>query len=189
MRTFEFKAGNGTASRVVQIGGQRYCVGGFVQANFGRREQLTIAGVPVGVRIPAPASPAGETGSIVGLIATDAPLLPHQLRRLATRASLGIARCGAIAGNSSGDLFLAFSTASQARANVASPVSTAEFLEDEVQDVLFAAAVQVIEEAVVNSLIASGPMLGRAGRYCPALPHELVVRLLREHGRLTQVVP
>ena len=185
----EFKCGIGTASRRVTVAGQDWALGVLVQANYGMRDSLRIAGVPVGEhlradRVYSEADPgAGETGSIIIVIATDAPLLPHQLKRIARRAALGLARMGSIAGNGSGDLFVAFSTANAAALR-GEPVASSVSLDNGQLDPLFAATVQATEEAIVNALVAARDMQGQDGHYAKALPHEELVRLLGRYGRL-----
>lgn len=162
MICYGFKGGTGTASRLIEIGGKTYTVACLVQANHGLRAWLTILGVPVGRHMPLDRSaPNRETGSIIGIIATDLPLAPHQLQRLARRAALGIARGGTIGGNGSGDLFLAFSTANpHPMPTRAPPILDFAMLNDAVIDPAFEAAVQSVEEAVVNSMIAARDMGG-----------------------------
>ena len=200
MICYEFKGGNGTASRVVSVavagggdpGSQRasraYTVGVFLQANFGRRPQLIIAGVPVGQKIPgqvyksASADPSGggqDLGSCIAVVATDAPLLPNQLKRLARRVSLGLARTGTISGNSSGDLFVAFSTANP---NVASPdqiTHDVQTIPNDLMDPLFAGVVQATEEAVINALMDNHSMTGRDNHRVEALPHDRLREILK----------
>jgi L-aminopeptidase/D-esterase-like protein len=183
-----FKGGIGTASRIMEIDGQFITLGALVQANHGRRADLTIAGVPVGREIDAPRTtfhrnPLRETGSIIVVIATDAPLLPHQLKRLGRRVPLGIGRVGAYGGNGSGDLFIAFSTANQ-RAFRRSGIAQANFLANDVLDELFEAVVQSVEEAILNALFAATDMTGRDGNTAYALPHDKLRALLHKHGRL-----
>ena len=187
----EFKCGIGTASRRVTVAGQGYALGVLVQANYGMRDSLHIAGVPVGEhlrgdRVYSEADPgAAESGSIIIVVATDAPLLPHQLKRIARRAALGLARMGSIAGNGSGDLFLAFSTAN-AGALRGAPVANSVSLDNGQLDPLFAATVQATEEAIVNALVAARDMQGQDGHYAKALPHDELVRLLGQYGRLVK---
>jgi D-aminopeptidase len=186
----EFKCGIGTASRRVTSEGGDYMVGVLVQANYGIRDTLRIAGVPVGQhlrddRIYTDAALAGDTGSIVVVVATDAPLLPHQLKRLARRPALGLGRMGSYAGNGSGDVFLAFSTANSATFAAVSG-REAGFLGNDSLDPLFAATVQATEEAIVNSMIAARDMQGNAGHYARSLPHDALVRLLERYGRLVK---
>jgi L-aminopeptidase/D-esterase-like protein len=182
MICYGFKGGSGTASRLVDFAGASWTVGAFIQANFGRREQLVIAGVPVG-RMLKDWSPdrrdGPETGSVIAILATDAPLLPHQLGRLARRVSLGIARAGAISGHGSGDIFLAFSTAN-APALEAGPkaLAQASFIPDAALDPFFAATIQAIDEAVLNALVANDTMTGADDHVIHALPHDEVRRLL-----------
>lgn len=182
MICYQFKCGTGTASRRVE---DTYTVGVLVQANHGRRTELRIAGVPVGAELPLTAARPGddiEMGSIIIVVATDAPLLPHQLERLARRASLGLARTGATSGNSSGDIFIAFSTANPLAATHPE-VAHVEMLSNERISTLFSATVQATEEAIVNALVAAETMTGANGRTVPALPHEALKGLLKKYGR------
>jgi D-aminopeptidase len=182
----EFKCGIGTASRRVRVAASDYVVGVLVQANYGLRPLLRIAGVPVGShlqndRVYTQQSQA-ETGSIIIVVATDAPLLPHQLERVAKRATMGLARVGSIAGNGSGDIFIAFSTAN-AQALAGTVLSRAEFIDNNRLDELFAATVEATEESIVNALVAARDMQGTEGRYAKALPHDALVELLKRYGR------
>jgi D-aminopeptidase len=188
MVTYEFKGGNGTASRIIAMkkGGPRvptYTVGAFVQANCGLRQQLIIAGVPVGKEILENALRSKEAGSIIIVVATDAPLLPHQLKRLARRASLGLARTGSVSGNGSGDLFLAFSTANPGAANPAEPTRSVQTIPNDRMDALFSATVQAVEEAIVNALVANQSMTGRDNHRVEALPHDRLRELLKKYNR------
>ena len=181
----EFKCGIGTSSRRVTIEGRTHTIGVLVQANYGLRETLRIAGVPIGQHLRehrAYQDQPRETGSIIIVVATDAPLLSHQLKRLARRASLGLGRMGSYAGDGSGDIFVAFSTANAAALSGA-PYGSAEFLENGHMDPLFQATVQATEEAIVNALIAARDMEGEGGRYAKAIPHADLVRLLKQYGR------
>lgn len=200
-----FKGGIGTASRRLPENGGGYTVGVLVQCNFGLRQQLRIAGVPVGQEISAPEPcydttvkldsaqaaercPAGaaktqEHGSIIVVVATDAPLLPHQLRRVAKRAALGIGRMGGIAGMGSGDLFLAFSTAPTGTGGK-SNVADVKMLLDQAIDPVYEATVQATEEAITNAMVAARTMTGADGYRVPALPHEELREVLARHGRL-----
>ena len=184
---YDFKAGIGTASRVVAIDRDAYRVGVLVQANYGRRPRLRIAGVPVGAELADPASVVPTTGrgdgSIIVLIATDAPLLPGQLRAVAKRASLGLGRNGSIAAHTSGDLFLAFSTANRHRYGAPGPGRFAFVLTERI-DPFFAATVEATEEAIVNTMGAAEPMTGADGAFYSSLPHETLRELLRRDGRL-----
>ncbi|MEP6602970.1 MAG: P1 family peptidase [Spartobacteria bacterium] len=188
MICYEFKGGNGTASRKIDIKAEKdatprsYTVGVFVQANCGRRDGLTIAGVPVGKEIPGGVYKE-DTGSIIIVVATDAPLLPHQLKRLARRASLGLARTGSVSGNGSGDLFLAFSTANAKVAGPDQVTHAVETIPNDLMDPLFGATVQATEEAIVNALIDNHDVTGRDNHKVPALPHDRVRELLKKYNR------
>jgi D-aminopeptidase len=186
MVCFEFKGGIGTSSRKVATKEGAYTLGVLVQCNCGRRPQLAIAGVPVGREIPEHPAYEQETGSILIVIATDAPLLPQQLKRVARRASMGLARLGSISGNGSGDLFVAFSTANPG-AGASSGLRTASFLPNDDLDPVFEAAVQATEEAIVNALVAADTMTGVDGHTAIALPHDRLKAALAKYGRL--VVP
>ena len=183
MVTYEFKGGNGTASRVLDKKNGGYVIGAFVQANCGRRGQLTIAGVPVGKEITENAVYSKEAGSIIIVIATDAPLLPHQLKRLARRASLGLARTGSVSGNGSGDLFLAFSTANPHAADPAEPTRSVATVPNDRMDAIFTATVQAVEEAIVNALVANQSMTGRDGHHVDAMPHDRVREVMKKYNR------
>ena len=183
MVCYEFKGGTGTASRAVKTKTSSYTIGALVQANCGRRPQLMIAGVPVGKEIPENAVYEKETGSIIIVIATDAPLLPHQLKRVARRASLGLARTGSVSGNGSGDLFIAFSTANPGAADPAQPTHAVETIPNDRLDGIFEATVQAVEEAIVNALVANQTMIGRDGHRVDALPHDRLRALLEKYNR------
>jgi D-aminopeptidase len=179
-----FKGGIGTASRAVG----RFTVGVLVQANHGRRQRLQIEGVPVGAelgpdRVPLPPSLDGGAGSIIVLVATDAPLLPHQCERLAQRAALGIARTGGAGENSSGDFMLAFATANRGLTAGASTIAL-EMLPNDRIDPLFYAVIEATEEAIVNALLAAETMTGRGGATAYGLDPEALVDVMRRHGRL-----
>jgi L-aminopeptidase/D-esterase-like protein len=178
-----FKGGIGTASRKLSEKQGRYVVGVLVQANFGGRGQLRIAGVPVGQELDRQDARARESGSIIIIVATDAPLLPHQLKRLARRAALGLARTGSVAGNGSGDIFLAFSTANQNAARSTETVSLT-MVPNAHMDPLFEATVQATEEAIINALVAARAMVGRDGNKVIALPHDRVRQILKKYNRL-----
>jgi D-aminopeptidase len=188
MICYEFKGGNGTASRKMDLQAGKdkparaYTVGVFLQANFGRRPQLTITGIPVGREIPGEVYKQ-ESGSCIAVVATDAPLLPNQLKRLARRVSLGLARTGTISGNGSGDLFIAFSTANP---NVASPnqiTHDVKTIPNDLMDPLFTGVVQATEEAVVNALIDNHSITGRDNHRVDALPHDRLRALLKKYNR------
>jgi L-aminopeptidase/D-esterase-like protein len=188
MRCYEFKGGSGTASRQIEVAGSTYTVGAFVQSNHGLRHLCTIAGVPVGQYLPRTETRREDGGSIIGVVATDAPLLPHQLKRVARRCAAGIARSGAIAANGSGDLFLAFSTANHAAFHETEQLTSAQFLPEFVLSPIFEATVQAIDEAVVNSIVGNSTMRGRDGNVAEALPVAEMQHLLRRHGRLLDPV-
>ena len=176
----EFKCGTGTSSRVVEIAGQRYTVGVLVQANYGVRSELRIAGVPVGKYMPV-AKEAQDQGSIIIVVATDAPLLPQQLKRIARRASLGLARNGSYSGDGSGDLFLAFSTANAAASQVESFEVRA--LANVQLNPLFLATVQGVEESIVNALVAAETMTGLNGTTVPAIDTRELKKILKRFAR------
>ncbi len=178
MICYDFNAGSGTASRRIEVAGKRYTVGTFVQANFGRRHELVIAGVPVGRDLTGGEVRSQSMGSIIAVIATDAPLLPNQLKRLARRASLGIARSGTTGGNSSGDIFLAFSTQSVAVPEQEIPLKTIEYLSHEFLDPLFAAVVQTVDEAIIDSMVTNIDLTGRDGITAIGIPLDGLRRLL-----------
>jgi L-aminopeptidase/D-esterase-like protein len=181
----EFKCGTGTSSRVVKIDGREYRLGALVQANYGVRGELRIAGVPVGKVLKNDLlwSEPKDDGSIIIVIATDAPLLPHQLKRLARRAALGLARNGSYSGNGSGDIFIAFSTANEAN-QVALTSLTA--LGNDQMDSLFLATVQAVEESIINAMIAAEPMTGYQGHKVAAIDHKALIKLLKEHKAISE---
>ena len=183
MICYEFKGGTGTASRVLAQKNGGYTIGALVQANCGRRLQLTVAGVPVGKEIPGSVYPK-DTGSIIIVVATDAPLLPGQLKRLARRASLGLARTGSTSGNGSGDLFLAFSTANPGANNPAQPTHAVQTVPNDLLDPVFSAVVEATEEAIVNALVDNQTMVGRDDHRVEALPHERLREILKKYHRL-----
>lgn len=183
MTCFEFAGGIGTASRRLDKKDGAYTLGVLVQANFGLRKQLRIAGVPVGVHITDHAFRSQEAGSIIIIVATDAPLLPHQLKRIARRASLGLARTGSIAGNGSGDLFMAFSTANPGAAK-AEGLPQLAMLPNDHMNALFEATVQATEEAILNALVGARTMVGRDDHKAIALPHDRVREILQKHRRV-----
>ena len=179
-----FKGGTGTASRLVDAGGDAYTVGVLVQANFGARAGFTIAGVPVGreIRDLMPSLTLGDTGSIIVVVATDAPLLPHQLARLARRVPIGLGRVGGIGGNSSGDIFVAFSTANPG-AFRRQGLRDLKMLPNDALDPLFAGVIQAVEESVLNALTAARTMTGINGNTVHAMPHDRVREVLRKYNR------
>jgi D-aminopeptidase len=195
MIAYGFKGGIGTASRKLDQRSGGYTVGVLVQANMGRRSQLTIAGVPVGREIAGdlpvvkvPDSSNRDTGSIIIIIATDAPLLPHQLKRMARRAALGLARTGSIAGDSSGDIFLAFSTANEGLVGLQTgkPSATTQvaMLPNDQMNPLFEATVQATEEAIINALIAAETMVGIDNHRVTAIRHDRLREVLKKYNRL-----
>lgn len=190
MISHRFKAGIGTSSRVLPLEEGGYTVGVLVQANYGRRPNLHIAGVPVGRELtdlmPTRGAPRDGEGSIVIIIATDAPLLPHQLRRIAQRASLGVGIVGGRGENSSGDLFLAFSTASPDEVSKSEGLAQLTMLPNDRINPLFNATVDATEEAIVNALIAAETMTGINGNTVYALPHDRLVEILRRHNALAR---
>jgi len=187
MICYEFKGGNGTASRKVEIrpegadknrSPQSFIVGVFLQANFGRRSQLMIAGVPVGKEIPGDVYKQ-ESGSCIAVVATDAPLLPNQLKRLARRVSLGLARTGTISGNGSGDLFIAFSTANPNVVNPDQVTHQVQTVPNDLMDPIFAGVVQATEEAAVNALVDNDSMTGRDNHRVEAIPHDRLRQIMK----------
>lgn len=174
MKCFGFKAGSGTSSRVLSDG---FHLGVFVQANFGAREDLTVRGHRLNLAEPAMQTNTPELtlSSIIVIIATDAPFLPHQLKRLARRATFGIGRVGGHAHHGSGDLFLAFSTANSQL--VGDGIKSARFIPDEAMDPYFHATAQAVEEAILNAMVAADGMTGRDGNFVPALPHDVLRNL------------
>jgi L-aminopeptidase/D-esterase-like protein len=192
MICYEFKGGIGTASRQITAAGAGYTVGVLVQCNCGRHDQLRIGGVPVGPEIAAPrvwgktgSAPEEERGSIIIVVATDAPLLPHQLKRLARRASLGLARTGSTSGNGSGDIFMAFSTANPEAAKLKG-LAQVQMLANAEMDPIFSATVEATEEAIVNALVAAETMTGADDHTVLALPHDRLLEVLRRHDRLQE---
>lgn len=185
----EFKCGIGTSSRVADTGEDSWTVGVLVQANYGLRETLRVAGVPVGRyltenRVYSEPEPAvDETGSIIIVVATDAPLLPHQLKRIAKRASLGVARMGGMAGNGSGDIFIAFSTADAVAMHTDS-ITVNMLLNDRISP-LFDATVLATEEAIVNAMVVARDMTGDRGHAVNAIDHKKLRDVLRRYNRLT----
>jgi D-aminopeptidase len=202
-----FKGGIGTASRVLPAASGGYTVGVLVQCNYGRRSDFRVAGVPVGVEIadltpcrtldvetdsprerclePAGGTPEQrpDAGSIIVVVATDAPLLPHQLKRVATRVALGVGRMGGFGGNSSGDIFVAFSTANPKAAS-SGDVARVEMLPNARMNPVFQATVEATEEAILNALLAAETMTGANGVRVYALPHDRLLAAMRKYGRI-----
>ncbi|WP_438480560.1 DmpA family aminopeptidase [Oleiharenicola lentus] len=177
----EFKGGIGTASRITKAG---HTVGVLVQANYGLRDQLHIAGVPVGKEIQEGKIRGEEVGSILIIVATDAPLMPHQLKRLARRPTLALGRMGSTSGDGSGDLFLAFSTANPVPER--GKPGAVQLLATEDLSPLFTAVVQATEEAIVNALVAARTMKGRDDHLVVGLPHDQLRAVLKKYGRLEE---
>jgi len=184
-----FKAGTGTASRILDSKNGGYTVGVLVQANYGSRRSLQIAGVPVGQEItdlmPERGHPDDGSGSIIVVAATDAPLLPHQLKRLATRIPLGIGAVGGRGENGSGDIFIAFSTANREAARDTGIVNV-NMLPNDRLNPLFHAMVQATEEAIVNALVAAETMVGADSRKVYAVPHDRLKAVLKKFKRLKE---
>jgi len=188
MVCYGFKCGTGTASRILGAAAGAYTVGVLVQANHGGRNQLRVGGAPVGTELAdAPADrqedEAPSSKSIIVVIATDAPVLPHQLKRIARRASLGLARTGSTSNNFSGDIFLAFSTANRGAAAAGGSVQV-NMVANPRMSALFDATVQATEEAIVNALIAGETMKGNKGAVVAAIPHDRLREVLEKYGRL-----
>jgi len=191
MMCLGFKGGTGTASRVIKIKDSTYTVGILVQSNFGSKRNLTIAGVPVGRELidtlnnefKAPPSYQPGDGSIIVVVATDAPLLPHQLKRIAQRVSLGIGIVGGRGTNGSGDIFIAFSTANPTAFQRADFTKVNELPNDLINP-LFEATVQATEEAIINAMVAAETMVGINGNKSYALPHKLVIDVLKKYNRV-----
>jgi len=186
-----FKGGIGTSSRKLGEKEGGYTVGVLVQCNYGTRNNLRVAGIPVGREIPADDPYAGtafvndDHGSIIVVVATDAPLVAHQLKRLARRVSLGLGRDGSISGNGSGDIFIAFSTANSGAA-VADHVVDLKMLPNDRIEPVFAATVQATEEAIINAMVAAETMTGIENHRVRALPHDQLRAILKKYNRLTQ---
>jgi L-aminopeptidase/D-esterase-like protein len=181
----EFKGGIGTSSRKLDESSGGYTVGVLAQCNHGTRSQLRIAGVPVGLEIRENLLWSEEAGSIIVVTATDAPLLPHQLRRVARRPSLGLARNGAIAMNGSGDIFIAFSTANPLAAKSSGTVHLTMLPNERINPIL-EATVQATEEAIINALIAAKTMRGVDDRTAFAIPHDRILQILKRYNRLSE---
>jgi D-aminopeptidase len=185
----EFKGGIGTSSRKVDTKAGPFTVGVLVQCNFGVRPNLRIAGVPVGKEIPGDRAytstsfSEADHGSIIVVVATDAPLVAHQLKRLARRVSLGLGRDGSVSGNGSGDIFIAFSTANPGAA-AADHVVDLKMLPNDLIEPVFAATVQATEEAVINAMVAAETMTGIDNHKVIALPHDRLRAVLKKYNRL-----
>ena len=205
MACHQFKGGTGTSSRQIPLLGQTYTVGVLVQCNYGGRPRFSVAGVPVGQEIrdllpcyaalpdgsyagqphcgSGPGEDQGDVGSIIVVVATDAPLLPHQLKRVVKRAALGIGRMGGIGGNSSGDIFIAFSTANPG-ADATDSLLTLRAIPNERINPVFEATIDATSEAILNAMLAAETMTGADGRRLYALPHDRLLATLRKYGRM-----
>jgi D-aminopeptidase len=181
----EFKGGIGTSSRVLDAKAGGYTVGVLVQCNYGRRDQLRIAGVPVGKEIPEKPAYGNDYGSIIVVVATDAPLIPTQLKRIARRVSLGLGRDGSYSGDGSGDIFIAFSTANPGAIGTKG-LHQLTMLPNESLDPIFLATVQATEEAVVNAMVAAETMKGVNDHEVIALPHDRLREVLKKYNRLAK---
>lgn len=196
MLTYEFKGGTGTSSRIVNFEGKAYTIGALVQSNFGTRKDLSILGVPVGKHMPENAIisevTGHETGSIIVVIGTDLPLLPIQLRRIAKRAAIGIGRTGSPGGHYSGDIFLAFSVANELELHSISSEQPAfyslEYVSDHYFDDIYDAAVQSVEEAIVNAMVAAESMktVKPSGKTVDAIDHNRLREIMRRYNRLNE---
>ena len=198
-----FKGGTGTSSRVLEAKFGGYTVGVLVQANYGRRPLFSVAGVPVGKEItdllPTSGQPKANAvnekksaidegqGSIIVVVATDAPLLPHQLKRLVQRVSLGVGNMGGRGENSSGDIFLAFSTANIAELGKDKEVANIKMLPNDQINPLFSATVEATEEAILNAMVAAETMKGFNGNTVYALPHDRLKEILKKYNRFREV--
>ena len=195
MMCLGFKGGTGTASRVLKIKDSTYTIGVLVQSNFGSKKNLSIAGVPVGIELkdtlnykfnaPPKSRRQEGDGSIIVVLATDAPLLPHQLKRIAQRIPLGIGVVGGRGSNGSGDIFLAFSTANENAFN-RDEMATVITMPNDKMTPLFEATVQAVEEAIINAMIAAETMEGINSNKAYALPHDLLIKTLKKYNRLKE---
>ena len=181
----EFKGGIGTSSRTLDAKAGGYTVGVLVQCNYGERSQLRIAGVPVGKEIPENPAFGEDVGSIIVIVATDAPLIPTQLKRIAKKVSLGLGRDGSYSGDGSGDIFLAFSTANPGAVGTKG-LHQLTMLPNDSLDPIFLATVQATEEAVVNAMVAADTMTGIDNHKVIALPHDRLREVLKKYNRLAQ---
>ena len=181
----EFKGGIGTASRVLDAKQGGYTIGVLAQCNYGKRSELRIAGVPVGKEIPDHPAYERDTGSIIVVVATDAPLIPTQLKRVARRVTLGLGRLGSYSGDGSGDIFIAFSTANSGSASPGHQHQITMLPNDDL-DPIFLATVQATEEAVVNAMVAAETMTGINGHTVIGLPHDRLREVLKKYNRLVK---
>jgi D-aminopeptidase len=190
MICYEFKGGTGTSSRMINIEGEKFTIATLVQANHGIRPWLNILGVPVGKHLDndrlLDVFENNELGSIIVIIATDAPIMPHQLRRMAKRAALGVARGGSPGGNNSGDIFLAFSTAnSKLIPQLSKSKLQFEYINDEEFDDIYLSIVQSVEESVINAMLAADDMetIRPEGFICKAINYEDLIKIMKKYGK------
>ena len=191
MMCLGFKGGTGTSSRMIKIKDSTYTVGVLVQSNFGRKQNFTIAGVPIGAEmkdtlnyeLKAPPSYQPGDGSIIVVVATDAPLLPHQLKRIAARVPIGVGKVGGRGENGSGDIFIAFSTGNPTAFQRSNFTKVVELPNDLINP-LFEATVQATEEAIINAMLAAETTEGINGNKAYALPHQSVIKLLKQYNRI-----
>ena len=190
MICYEFKGGTGTSSRMINIEGEKFTIATLVQANHGIRPWLNILGVPVGKHLDNDRLKSvfenNELGSIIVIIATNAPIMPHQLRRMAKRAALGIARGGSPGGSNSGDIFLAFSTAnSKLIPQLSKSKLQFEYINDEVFDDIYLSIVQSVEESVINAMLAADDMetIRPEGFICKAINYEDLIKIMKKYGK------
>ena len=190
MICYEFKGGTGTSSRMINIEGENFTIATLVQANHGIRPWLNILGVPVGKHLDndrlLDVFENNELGSIIVIIATDAPIMPHQLRRMAKRAALGIAKGGSPGGNNSGDIFLAFSTAnSKLIPQLSKSKLQFEYINDEAFDDIYLSIVQSVEESVINAMLAADDMetIRPEGFICKAINYEDLIKIMKKYGK------
>lgn len=193
MACLGFKGGTGTSSRIIEIEDTTYTLGVLVQSNFGAKENFSVEGVPVGLELkdtlnyvfkgPPTSNRKEGDGSIIVIVATDAPLLPHQLKRIAQRVTIGVGKIGGRGENGSGDIFLAFSTANGDAFN-RDENSKVEMLSNDLMNPLFEATVQAVEEAVLNAMLAAETMEGINGNTAYALPHDLLIQTLKKYNRI-----
>ncbi len=185
MRCYGFTCGTGAASRKLTPADGGYMVGVLVQANHGTRNLLRVAGAPVGAEMSDAIPASAELGSIIIVVATDAPLMPHQLKRVAHRATLGLARTGSISSNGSGDIFMAFSTANAGAASARDTAQVSLVSNDRISPI-FEATVQATEEAIINALVAAETMTGIENHRADAIDHNRLREVLRKYNRLTR---
>ena len=195
MMCLGFKGGTGTSSRIFKIKDSTYTVGAIVQSNFGAKRNLSIAGVPIGIELkdtlnyeyqaPPKSRRQEGDGSIIVIVATDVPLLPHQLKRIAQRIPLGVGIVGGRGSNGSGDIFLAFSTANEQAFNRDETTTVKSMSNDQLMPV-FEATVQVVEEAIINAMVAAETMEGINGNKAYALPHDLLIEILKNYNRIKE---